>query len=154
MALEPWGATSMGVGVGLNGKDQGARPKRQARDPDRCIGARIRERRIVLGLSQQAFAKQIGVTHQQVGKYEQGTSGIAAGRLYQIARTLGVRGDRFFEDLANGSKVEPSQEQPLLLELTRAFTGIIDPRQRAALCGLARALATEPAKKDDERAAE
>jgi DNA-binding transcriptional regulator YiaG len=79
----------MGAGVGLNGKGQGARPKRQARDPDRHVGARIRERRITLGLSQQAFAQRIGVTHKQVGKYEQGTNGIAAGRLYQIARTLG-----------------------------------------------------------------
>src|SRR4051794_7839429 len=148
------GATDMGVGIGLNGKDQRARPKRQARDPDRYIGARIRERRIVLGLSQQAFAKQIGVTHQQARKYEQGTNGIAAGRLHQIARTLAVSVDCFFEDLAKGSEVEPLQEQPLLLELTRAFTGIMDPRQRAALCGLARTLAAEPANEDDELVAD
>jgi hypothetical protein len=44
--------------------------------------------------------------------------------------------DRFFEDLAKGSEVEPSQEQPLLLERTRAFTGIMDPRHRAGCVGL------------------
>jgi DNA-binding XRE family transcriptional regulator len=79
LALGPWG----------NRHGRRRRPERQARDPDRHVGARIRERRITLGLSQQAFAQRIGVTHKQVGKYEQGTNGIAAGRLYQIARTLG-----------------------------------------------------------------
>jgi len=71
------------------------------------------------------FAKQTGVTYQQARKYEQGTNGVSVGRLYQIARTLVVSVDRFFADLAKGSEVEPSQEQPLLLELTRAFTGIV-----------------------------
>ena len=64
---------------------------------DRHVGARMRERRIMLGLTQQELAKLIGVTYQQVHKYEKGINRIAAGRLHQIAQALGVEVGYFFE---------------------------------------------------------
>jgi transcriptional regulator with XRE-family HTH domain len=57
---------------------------------DRHLGERIRERRIMLGLTQHQFAELIGVTFQQAHKYEKGVNRMAAGRLYKTAQVLGV----------------------------------------------------------------
>ena len=57
---------------------------------DDFVGGRIRERRIMLGLTQQQLAEMIGVTYQQAHKYERGINRVSAGRLYQIARALSV----------------------------------------------------------------
>ena len=59
-------------------------------DTDRYVGSRMRERRIMLGLTQQQMAELIGVTYQQAHKYEKGINRIAGGRLYAIAQALGV----------------------------------------------------------------
>ena len=63
----------------------------RALDVDRYVSLRIRQRRIMLGLTQQQMAELIGVTYQQAHKYETGINRISAGRLYQIARALGSR---------------------------------------------------------------
>jgi DNA-binding XRE family transcriptional regulator len=63
----------------------------RAQDIDRYVGARMRERRIMLGLTQQQMAELIGVTYQQAHKYEKGINRVAAGRLYNIAHALGGR---------------------------------------------------------------
>ena len=65
-------------------------------DVDRYVGARMRERRIMLGLTQQQMADLIGVTYQQAHKYEKGINRVAAGRLYSIARALGVEAGYFY----------------------------------------------------------
>jgi transcriptional regulator with XRE-family HTH domain len=57
---------------------------------DGHVGARIRERRIMLGLTQEQLAERIGVTYPQAHKYERGMNRISAGRLFEIGRTLGV----------------------------------------------------------------
>ena len=62
----------------------------RVQDIDRHVGARIRESRIMLGLTQQQLADLIGVTYQQAHKYERGINRVSAGRLFQIARALGV----------------------------------------------------------------
>ena len=62
----------------------------RALDVDRYVSLRIRQRRIMLGLTQQQLAELIGVTYQQAHKYETGINRISAGRLYHIARALGV----------------------------------------------------------------
>jgi transcriptional regulator with XRE-family HTH domain len=67
----------------------------RAQDTDRRVGARMRERRIMLGLTQNQLAELIGVTHQQAHKYEKGINRIASGRLYDIAHSLGVDVDYF-----------------------------------------------------------
>ena len=69
-----------------------AKPKRGRSTAaiDDHVGARIRERRIMLGLTQQQLAEMIGVTYQQAHKYERGINRVSAGRLFEIARVLGV----------------------------------------------------------------
>jgi len=79
--------------------DQNVPRVSRATDTDRHVGARIRERRIVLGLSQHQMADLIGVTYQQAHKYESGINRVSAGRLFEIARVLKVPGGYFFEQL-------------------------------------------------------
>ena len=144
----------MAVAVGPSRNDQDRPPKRQAKDADKHVGRRIREWRIILGFSQRALADQIGVSYQQLHRYEQGTHRVSAASLYRIARRLGVSVDCFFDDLAKGSALVPTPQQRLLLELTRSLAGISDPKLQAALSELVRVLAAEPANEDDEPAAE
>jgi transcriptional regulator with XRE-family HTH domain len=114
----------------------------RATDTDRHVGLRIRERRIMLGLSQQQMADMIGVTYQQAHKYERGINRISAGRLYQIAQVLRVPVSYFFENLDDSDSHEPlAERQRMCLELARNFALIGNQRHQDALSQLARALA-------------
>ena len=113
----------------------------RAQDIDRYVGARMRERRIMLGLSQQQMAELIGVTYQQAHKYEKGINRIAAGRLHQIARALGVEVGYFFEGVEGERDFRPNPQQRLLLELARNFISMPSRRHQEAVCTLARSLA-------------
>jgi transcriptional regulator with XRE-family HTH domain len=111
---------------------------------DRHIGARMRERRIMLGLTQHQMAELIGVSYQQAHKYEKGVNRIPAGRLYQIAQALGIEISYFFKDVERERRAEASELMPpqrMLLELARNFAAIPSPELREALAVLARALA-------------
>ena len=110
-------------------------------DVDRYVGARIRERRIILGLTQQQMADLIGVTYQQAHKYEKGINRVAAGRLYSIAQGLGVEVSYFFEGLDTAGRFVPSPQQRMLLDLTRNYVNIPVRKHREAIVALARALA-------------
>ena len=114
-----------------------ARPQ----DADRHVGARIRERRITLGLTQHQLAELIGVTYQQAYKYEKGTNRIAAGRLLALARALQVDVGYFFTGIGDGSEPKAHPQQRLLLELVRHFANLPSRRHQEALCQMARALA-------------
>ena len=117
-------------------------PRPRAQDIDRIVGARMRERRILLGLTQQQMAELIGVTYQQAHKYEKGINRIAAGRLSTIAQALGVEVSYFFENAeADQASVEPSPQQRLLLELARSFIALPSRKHQEAICNLARVLA-------------
>ena len=121
-------------------RDEAPRPR--AQDIDRYVGARMRERRIMLGLTQQQMAELIGVTYQQVHKYEKGVNRIAGGRLYTIAQALGVEVGYFYEGMkALPGQFAPTAQQRLILELSRNFVAISDRRRQEAICDLARALA-------------
>jgi len=116
----------------------------RATDTDRHVGARIRERRIMLGLSQQQMADMIGVTYQQAHKYERGINRISAGRLYEIAQVLRVPIEYFFEALTRPGAPGPLDErQRMCLELARNFSQIPNQRHQEALSQLARALASK-----------
>ena len=78
-------------------KIRGEVPRPRAQDIDRYIGDRMRERRIMMGLTQQQMAELIGVTYQQAHKYEKGINRIASGRLFTIAQALGVDVGYFFD---------------------------------------------------------
>ncbi len=118
-------------------------PRGRARpqDVDRYVGARMRDRRIMLGLTQQQMADLIGVTYQQAHKYEKGINRIAAGRLYDVARALGVDVGYFFQGLETNGDFQPTPQQRMLLELARCFISLPNRRHQEALCTLARVLA-------------
>jgi transcriptional regulator with XRE-family HTH domain len=121
----------------------------RAVDVDRAVSMRIRQRRIMLGLTQQQMAELIGVTYQQAHKYETAINRISAGRLYQIAQALGVDVAFFYQDVVeaddSAQQAEMLPQQRMLLELARNFAAIGNRRHQDALCNLARALATEAA---------
>ena len=113
----------------------------RAQDIDKHVGSRMRERRVMLGLTQQQMAELIGVTYQQAHKYEKGINRIAAGRLFTIAQALGVDVSYFFEGLDTEHDFKPTPQQRMLLELARNFIAMPSKKFQEALCSLARALA-------------
>lgn len=120
------------------------RQSQRASAADRHVGARIRERRVMLGLSQQQLAKMIGVTYQQAHKYERGVNRISAGRLFEIATVLGVPIAWFFEGLEDGAEThEATPRQRMCLELARNFAMIDNEKHQEALSQMARALAAQ-----------
>ena len=104
---------------------------------DRRIGRRIRERRVVLGLSQPKLADGLDITFQQLQKYENGSNRIAAGRLYGCAQLLGVLPEYFFEGLEGSDSRTPDEA----LKLTRAYYRINDPTERLHVRKLVQAIA-------------
>ena len=129
MSSRPVTATA-GTGVG--------RPR--AGDVDRHVGARVREWRLALGLTQQQLAELVGITDQQAHKYEKGVNRISAGRLNRLGQALGVEPGYFYEGLGEDEPVRPAAGQRRLLELMRNFVALSRPQQEAIL-GLSRALA-------------
>jgi transcriptional regulator with XRE-family HTH domain len=119
------------------------RPGTRIQDIDHYVGARVRERRIMLGFTQQQLADLIGVTYQQAHKYERGINRISAGRLFDIAQVLSVPVNYFFEGLDGESARPVSPRERMCLELARNFTQIPDERHQEALSQLARVLAAE-----------
>jgi transcriptional regulator with XRE-family HTH domain len=117
------------------------RGRARAQDVDRYVGARMRERRMMLGLTQQQMAELIGVTYQQAHKYEKGINRVSAGRLYSIARALGADVGYFFEGLETADRLAPSPQQRMLLDLARNYLNIQTREHREAIIALARALA-------------
>jgi transcriptional regulator with XRE-family HTH domain len=126
-------------------------------DPiDVLVGSRVRLRRNMLGLSQERLGEALGLTFQQVQKYERGANRISASRLFQLSRVLDVP-VRFFYDEVDpvrapaipGGFAEPPPEpfhadplrSPETVELVEAFFSIADPLLRQRLIQLAKALA-------------
>jgi transcriptional regulator with XRE-family HTH domain len=115
----------------------------RTQDIDRYVGARIRERRIMLGLTQQQLADLIGVTYQQAHKYERGINRVSAGRLFEIAQVLSVPVNYFFDGLEQEGERAISPRERMCLELARNFAQIPNERHQEALSQLARVLASE-----------
>src|SRR5213594_355794 len=122
-----------------------AKPKRGRSTAaiDDHVGARIRERRIMLGLTQQQLAEMIGVTYQQAHKYERGINRVSAGRLFEVAQVLSVPVSHFFDGLEQESERGISPRERMCVELARNFAQIPNERHQEALSQLARALASE-----------
>jgi transcriptional regulator with XRE-family HTH domain len=125
---------------------------------DTHVGSRVRLRRMLLGMSQERLGESMGLTFQQVQKYEKGVNRIGASRLFQISKILDVPVQFFFEEAPNiggdGSVIrglaEPDSEAFILeflnsregLELNRAFVKIGDAKVRKSVVDLVRALST------------
>src|SRR5215469_10650240 len=120
-----------------------AKPKRgrSTATVDDHVGERIRERRIMLGLTQQQLAELIGVTYQQAHKYERGINRVSAGRLYEIARVLNTPITYFYEGLGEQAPRPVAPRQRMLLEISRNFSEIKNERHQEAVSQLARVLA-------------
>lgn len=129
---------------GKTGRETPSKEKKvtnRATDTDRFVGNRIRERRILMGFSQQQMAKLIGVTYQQAHKYERGINRISAGRLFEISQVLDVSVGYFFEGLGSGGGGGLHERQRMCLEVARNFTRIDNKDHQEALSHMARALA-------------
>lgn len=122
---------------------------------DSHVGSRVRLRRMMLGMSQEKLGESLGITFQQIQKYEKGTNRIGASRLQHIATVLGVPVAFFFED-APGTPAEAeaglSENQSSSyvvdflsssegLQLNRAFIRIQDAKVRRKIVDLVRAVA-------------
>jgi transcriptional regulator with XRE-family HTH domain len=107
---------------------------------DHHIAARMRERRVMLGLTLQQVAGMLGITYQQAHKYEKGVNRISAGRLHALARALGVDIGYFYEGLGSGEPARPTAQQRRMIELARSFS-VLPRRQQEALAEMARVLA-------------
>ena len=121
----------------------GRRSTSRTQDIDRHVGNRVRERRIMLGLTQQQLADLIGVTYQQAHKYERAINRVSAGRLFEIAQVLSVPVSYFFDGLAEDHERTITPRERMCLELSRNFAQIPNERHQEALSQLARALAAE-----------
>ncbi|ACK51808.1 transcriptional regulator, XRE family [Methylocella silvestris BL2] len=128
---------------------------------DRHVGSRVRMRRVILGMSQEKLGEALGLTFQQVQKYEKGANRIGASRLQQISRTLDVPPAFFFEgapsfeasatggspalggvaEEANSSYVADFLSTAEGLHLNMAFARIHDPKVRKRIIDLISALA-------------
>lgn len=123
-----------------------------AREPnaiDVQVGDKIRMRRRVLGISQEKLGLALGVTFQQVQKYEKGTNRVSASRLQQIAEFLNVQPSYFFPDGAGAVRQDAAAEDGIAgfvssregLDLNIAFSRIDSPALRKKIVGLVTALA-------------
>ena len=116
----------------------------RAAELEREIGARIRARRRQLGLSQSELADQLGVSFQQVQKYERGANRVAASTLVATALALGVSiGWLVGEDAPQDGEQElfAAMCRPGALEILKAFNAIPDTRGRNALLAVAEEMA-------------
>jgi transcriptional regulator with XRE-family HTH domain len=131
--------------------------KKQPNPIDIHVGSRVRLRRMMLGMSQEKLGESLGITFQQIQKYEKGTNRIGASRLQHIARVLSVPVSFFFEDAPGAPTEQPSgMAEPRSthyvvdflssaegLQLNKAFIRIKDSKLRRKIIDLVRALAGE-----------
>jgi transcriptional regulator with XRE-family HTH domain len=134
--------------------DANGDPDRKITPVDAHVGARVRMRRTALGMSQQQLADQLGLTFQQVQKYERGINRISASKLYETARALQTTVAAFFEDLGGESPGDdpggpPDAEKetapdPMQTEegreLSAAFARLRHPGVRRRLLALVKSL--------------
>jgi transcriptional regulator with XRE-family HTH domain len=131
----------------------------QLKSIDAAVGAQVRLRRVLLGMSQEVVSQSLGLTFQQLQKYEHGTNRISGSRLYQLSLILHCAVSYFFETVAveggpeaalaavmataNADEV-PSDlmKKRKTVELVRAFYAIGDAKQQNATLAMLKALAT------------
>lgn len=136
---------------------RGRMPSGKPNPVDVHVGARVRLRRTLLGLSQEKLGESLGLTFQQVQKYERGANRIGASRLYDLSRVLDVPMSYFFEDMGadvaslsprhvttdiaevTEESIDPMSKRETL-ELVRAYYRIGDPTVRKRVYELAKAL--------------
>lgn len=138
---------------------RGRTPSGKPNPIDVHVGARVRLRRTLLGMSQEKLGELIGLTFQQVQKYERGANRIGASRLFDLSRVLDVPVSFFYDDMSDAVSAQSPrligglEEEPVVfetdsmtkretLELVRAYYRISDPNVRKRVADLAKALAS------------
>lgn len=125
--------------------------ERTANAVDKRLGARVRARRLELGISQEGLADELGITFQQVQKYEKGTNRIAASRLHAIAAALNLPVASFFEGVSRKKGQEADDiiaaalATPEGAELMKLFTSIPNAKVRKRVLDLVRSMTEEGA---------
>jgi len=124
------------------------------------VGSRVRLRRMLVGMSQEKLGEMLGLTFQQIQKYEKGMNRIGASRLYQIAQILGVSVQFFFDDIPDEHRMPKTEGMsegdpaPFVmdfvssnegLQLNRSYTKIGDPHVRKRLLELVKSLSGDAA---------
>ncbi|MEM1285624.1 MAG: helix-turn-helix domain-containing protein [Cohaesibacteraceae bacterium] len=126
--------------------------KRAPNPVDVHVGMRMRMRRMMLSISQEKLGEALGVSFQQIQKYEKGTNRIGAGRLQDIARELQVNISYFYDDMPGSDDSSGFEEKGVSyvsdlltssdgMELTRAFLQVKDSRVRRRIVDLVKAIA-------------
>jgi len=129
--------------------------KKSPNPTDKYVGSRVRMRRLMLGMSQEKLGEKLGLTFQQVQKYEKGTNRIGASRLQHISQILKVPVSFFFDGVAGPAKQgEDGMSKPPVadyvsdflsssdgLALTKAFTNIKDSKLRRRVVDLVEEIA-------------
>ena len=131
------------------GSGHGGRGKGKPRPVDVHVGAWVRRRRTQLGMSQTALSDVLGLTFQQVQRYENATNRIAASRLYDLSQALDVPVGYFFEEMPpEVAASSPALGERETLELLRAHRKIKSPKIRKRLYEITKALAAASSKDD------
>jgi transcriptional regulator with XRE-family HTH domain len=127
--------------------------ERAANAVDKKLGQRVRSRRLEIGMSQEKLAELLGITFQQVQKYEKGVNRIAASRLFDIAAALQQPVSRFFEGITASRSAGVAEERkdfiddalatPEGAQLMSTFASIRSQRVRRKVVDLVRTLAEE-----------
>jgi transcriptional regulator with XRE-family HTH domain len=138
--------------VSKSAEDAGGRHGRGTGVPDPVdvhVGSRIRIRRLLIGMNQETLAKALGLTFQQVQKYEGGANRVSASRLSQIAEVLGVPISYFFSDIdltgdepdATELEARERMQRPDVIDLIRSYYSIGDARIRQQFLDMVKAVA-------------
>jgi transcriptional regulator with XRE-family HTH domain len=149
-------ARPTGIAENLEGDEK---TSRRPNPIDIHVGSRVRFRRMLLGMSQEKLGEKLGLTFQQVQKYEKGINRIGASRLFDLAQVLGVSVQFFYEEapapeghafVPEGFAEKPEEHSIVEflrsrdgLELNKAFVRISDVKARRAIVELVRSLANE-----------
>ncbi len=126
------------------------KPK-SAKNTDAYVGARVRGRRILLGMTQTELARSLGISYQQQQKYETAANRISAGRLYNLAGLLGVDVAYFFEGVkptADPGQLPHGGTSRAAIQFVRNFEQIADKGIRRAVTALVKALAGAKRRRD------
>lgn len=163
----------MSGSMGDGDEEPGARPERESRSSpiDAHVGSRIRLRRTLLGMSQERLGEALGLTFQQVQKYERGVNRVGASRLFDLSPVLDVPISFFFDDMPEplaasyggqpaalgarrsfgfadgqesfGGAADEAMNRRETLELVRAYYRITDPAVRKRVFELIKSLVPE-----------
>ncbi|RCK20299.1 transcriptional regulator [Thalassospira lucentensis MCCC 1A00383 = DSM 14000] len=150
------------------GRGRGRTANGKPNPVDIHVGARVRLRRTLLGMSQEKLGEAIGLTFQQVQKYERGANRVGASRLYDLSRVLEVPVSFFFDDMPDeissksvherremSESPDPFDNDPMnrreTLELVRAYYRITDPNQRKKVFELVKSMGAIAAAEPDQK---